>query len=215
MKLTLTTLGFLMVFASCGQSKPKEDAVAAATKKGDSSSETEAVAYFAEGCFWHSELVFQSLVGVNDAVSGYAGGTDPKPDYEKVSTGATGHAEAVEVHYDPKKISFETLVKAFFASQDPTTLNSQGNDTGTEYRSIAFYRNTEEKKVIENEIKRLTDEKKYVSKIVTEVKPYTVFYKAEAYHQEYISQNPGNSYVEHVSIPDFLKFKNEFKGNFK
>ena len=99
----------------------------------------EAVAYFAEGCFWHAEIVFQSLEGVRDAVSGYAGGKDTSPDYEKVASGETGHAETVQVYYDPSKISYETLVAAFFASQDPTTLNRQGHDEGTEYRSIAFY----------------------------------------------------------------------------
>ncbi len=175
----------------------------------------EAVADFAEGCFWHAEIVFQSLAGVRDAVSGYAGGTDKTPTYEKVAGGETGHAETVEVHYDPTKISFETLVAAFFASQDPTTLNRQGNDEGTEYRSIAFYRTPEEKQVIEKAIKQVNDSKKYSSKVVTQVVPFSHFYPAEAYHQEYISRNPDNSYVANVSIPDFLEFKKEFKGEFK
>jgi peptide-methionine (S)-S-oxide reductase len=175
----------------------------------------EAVATFSEGCFWHAEIVFQSLQGVRDAVSGYAGGTDTNPDYEKVASGTTGHAETVQVYYDPSKISYETLVKAFFASQDPTTLNRQGNDAGTEYRSIAFYRNGNEKQTIEAEIKRLTNLKLYRSKIVTEVVPFKKFYKAEAYHQEYIHNNPYNSYVQHVSIPDFLEFKKKFKANYK
>jgi peptide-methionine (S)-S-oxide reductase len=178
-------------------------------------SPNEAVATFAEGCFWHSELVFQSLVGVRDAISGYAGGTDTNPTYEKVASGKTGHAEAVEVHYDPTKITYETLVKAFFASQDPTTLNRQGNDVGTEYRSIAFYRNETEKKIIEAEIKRINGAKMYKSAIVTEVKPVQKFYSAEKYHQEYIQYHPDNGYVSGVSIPDFLEFKEKFKGNFK
>jgi peptide-methionine (S)-S-oxide reductase len=114
----------------------------------------EAVAYFAEGCFWHSEIIFQSLVGVRDAVSGYAGGTSTNPNYETVSSGETEHAETVQVFYDPSKISYETLVAAFFASQDPTTLNRQGNDIGTQYRSIAFYGNKKEKQIIDAEIKR-------------------------------------------------------------
>jgi peptide-methionine (S)-S-oxide reductase len=175
----------------------------------------EAVATFSEGCFWHSELVFQSLVGVRDAISGYAGGTDTTPTYEKVASGKTGHAEAVEVHYDPSKITYETLVKAFFASQDPTTLNRQGNDVGTEYRSIAFYRNDTEKKTIEAEIKRINAAKMYKSAVVTEVKPIQKFYSAEKYHQEYIQYHPDNGYVSGVSIPDFLEFKEKFKGNFK
>lgn len=175
----------------------------------------EAVANFSEGCFWHAEIVFQSLKGVRDAVSGYAGGTVANPDYETVCTGKTGHAETVQVFYDPSVISYENLVKAFFASQDPTTLNRQGNDVGTEYRSIAFYRNEKEKATIEAEIKRLTAEKAYSDKIVTEILPFKNFYKAEDYHQEYISLHPDNPYVQNVSVPDFNHFRNLFKGNFK
>lgn len=176
----------------------------------------ESVAYFSEGCFWHTEIVFQSLVGVRDAVSGYAGGTDTHPDYEKVSSGETGHAETVQVFYDSAKISFATLVDAFFASQDPTELNRQGNDVGTQYRSIAFYSNEKEKNIIEGAIKKLTDEKKYQDKIVTQVIAFSKFYPAEDYHQEYILYHPDNPYVANVSIPDFLRFKREFKeGNFK
>ena len=109
----------------------------------------EAVANFSEGCFWHAEIIVQNLVGIGDAVSAYAGGHTTNPDYEKVASGQTGHAETVQVYYDPSKISYTTLVRVFFASQDPTTLNRQGNDAGTEYRSIAFYRTDEEKKIIE------------------------------------------------------------------
>jgi peptide-methionine (S)-S-oxide reductase len=178
-------------------------------------SSNEAVATFAEGCFWHSEIVFQSLVGVRDAVSGYAGGTDPDPNYKKVSSGITNHAETVQVYYDPSKISYETLIKAFFESHDPTTINQQGNDIGTQYRSVVFYRNDPEKKIIDDEIKHLTNLKKYKNKIITEVIPFTKFYPAEDYHQEYIFHNPQDSYVKNVSIPDFIKFKKKFKGNFK
>jgi peptide-methionine (S)-S-oxide reductase len=178
-------------------------------------STNEAVATFGEGCFWHAEIVFQSLVGVRDAVSGYSGGTDTRPNYEKVAAGKTGHAEVVQVFYDPDKISYETLVKAFFASQDPTTLNRQGNDTGTEYRSVAFYRSDSEKQSIESEIKRLTNAKKFSNPIVTEVVAFQKFYPAERYHQEYIHYNPDNGYVANVSIPEFLEFKHNFKGSFK
>jgi peptide-methionine (S)-S-oxide reductase len=176
----------------------------------------EAVAYFSEGCFWHTEIVFQSLEGVRDAISGYAGGNDTNPDYEKVGSGETGHAETVQVYYDPSKISFETLVKAFFASHDPTELNYQGNDVGTQYRSIAFYSNAKEKQTIDAEIKSITDSKKYSKKIVTEVKPFSKFYYGEDYHQEFILLHPTQSYVAHVSIPDYLRFRKEFKeGKFK
>src|SRR5262249_14112467 len=144
-----------------------------------------------------------------------AGGHTANPTYEEVSTGTTGHAETVQVYYDSSKISFKTLVDAFFASLDPTQLNRQGNDVGTEYRSIVFYSNAGEQAIIDASIKTLTDSKKYKDKIVTEVVPFTKFYPAEDYHQEYISHNPDNSYVRFVSIPEFVKFKEEFKGNFK
>ncbi|HET9826808.1 MAG TPA: peptide-methionine (S)-S-oxide reductase MsrA [Chitinophagaceae bacterium] len=212
MKAFVTTIMSIVIFASCAQPQSKAKIFAGDKQK---TSSKEAVATFAEGCFWHTEIVFQSLVGVRDAVSGYAGGTDSHPDYEKVSSGETGHAETVQVYYDPSKISFETLVKAFFASHDPTEINRQGNDVGTQYRSIAFYRNENEKQIIESEVKRLSDEKKYPRKIATEVKPFTNFYQAEDYHQEYILHHPGNPYVQNVSIPDFEKFRREFKGNFK
>jgi peptide-methionine (S)-S-oxide reductase len=213
MKSILSTFLSLVIFASCAQTQDGKTKIPAAEKTKKSSN--EAVATFAEGCFWHTEIVFQSLEGVRDAVSGYSGGTDGSPDYEKVCTGNTGHAEAVNVYYDPSKITFETLVKAFFASHDPTQSNRQGNDEGTQYRSIVFYRNDNEKKIIDAEIKRLTDEKKYSEKIVTEVKPFKKFYDAEDYHQEYILNHPNNPYVRNVSIPDFERFKKEFKGKFK
>jgi peptide-methionine (S)-S-oxide reductase len=213
MKAFFSTLIAIIAFVSCAQTQNNKLKIPGPEKKSPSAN--EAVATFAEGCFWHAEIVFQSLVGVRDAVSGYAGGSTKDPTYESVSSGETGHAETVQVYYDPAVISYETLVAAFFASQDPTSLNRQGNDAGTEYRSIAFYRNEKEKQVIQAEINRINASKKYKNKIVTEVVPFSKFYQAEAYHQEYISNNPGNPYVQNVSIPDYLKFKKEFKVNFK
>ena len=213
MKPILATIFSIIIFAGCAQTQNSRAKIFAASK--EKPSPNEAVATFAEGCFWHTEIVFQSLTGVRDAVSGYAGGTNTHPDYEKVSSGETGHAESVQVYYDPSKISFETLVKAFFASHDPTQVDRQGNDVGSQYRSIAFYRDEKEKQVIEAEIKRIKDEKKYPGKIVTEVKQYSKFYPAEDYHQEYILHHPENPYVQSVSIPDFERFRKEFKGNFK
>jgi len=207
--------GLLMTLTltSCSQAQSGNISI----PKGDHSkpSPNEAVAYFGEGCFWHAEIVFQSLVGVRDAVSGYAGGTDTDPTYAKVCSGTTGHAETVQVFYDPSKISYATLVAAFFASQDPTELNRQGPDEGTQYRSIVFYKTDAEKQIILAEIKRLTDAHTYHEKIVTDVVPFTNFYTAEAYHQEYIVRHPENGYVQQVSIPDFIHFTEVFKGNFK
>ena len=212
MKPFIATIISFIFFTSCAQTQSGNIKIAEGSKKKTAN---EAVASFGEGCFWHTEIVFQSLVGVRDAVSGYAGGSYKNPNYEQVCTGATGHAEMVNVYYDPSKISYETLVKAFFASHDPTEINRQGNDVGTQYRSIAFYRNEQEKAIIEAEIKRLTDEKKFSGKIATEVKPFDKFYPAEEYHQEYIIHHPENPYVENVSIPDYERFRKEFKGNFK
>lgn len=217
MKLIFTVLIASATFCGCAQTPGNNDNnVQISVGVKNPVSANEAVATFSEGCFWHAEIVFQSLMGVRDAVSGYAGGTTTDPNYEKVASGRTGHAESVQVYYDPSKISYETLVKAFFASQDPTTLNRQGNDAGTEYRSIAFYNNENEKQVIDAAIKKLIVTKVYSDKIVTEVVPLTKFYPAEDYHQEYISHNPNNPYVTNVSIPDFQHFKAVFKeGKFK
>jgi peptide-methionine (S)-S-oxide reductase len=210
MKPVFSALFAFMMLVSCAQQQTVKIPVGSTKPLAH-----EAVADFSEGCFWHAEIVFQSLVGVRDAVSGYAGGAVKNPDYETVCTGNTGHAETVQVYYDPTVISYQTLVDAFFASMNPTELNRQGNDVGTQYRSIAFYRNDQEKQIVLAAIKKLTDAKKYSGKIVTQVLPFTNFYEAEAYHQEYILHNPDNPYVAHVSIPDFIEFKNTFKGNFK
>lgn len=213
MKPFLLSLAFMLFIASCAQTQNKDFKIPVGSTQKPSGN--EAVATFGEGCFWHTEIVFQSLVGVRDAVSGYAGGNSKNPGYESVATGTTGHAESVQVYYDPAKISYETLVKAFFASQDPTQLNRQGPDEGTQYRSIAFYRNEKEKAIIEAEIKRLTEAKLYSKKIVTQLVPFTKFYPAEEYHQEYISHHPENVYVQRVSIPDFQRFRKNFKASYK
>ncbi len=213
MKLFICTFFAAILFSSCAQSQNKNLKIPTATSTKPMKG--EAVATFGEGCFWHAEIIFQSLDGVRDAVSGYAGGTMVNPTYEAVAGQKTGHAEVVNVYYDPTKISYASLVAAFFASMDPTTLNRQGNDAGPEYRSIAFYRNETEKAILNAEIKKLTDAKKYTNKIVTEVVPFKVFYAAEDYHQEYIANNPTQGYVQAVSIPEYLNFRKNFNGVFK
>jgi peptide-methionine (S)-S-oxide reductase len=210
--IAITIIAFISL-VSCVQTQSQGTKIPLGSKYR--TSDHEAVATFAEGCFWHTEIVFQSLEGVRDAVSGYAGGSDNVPNYEKVSSGETGHAESVNVYYDPSKISFQTLVKAFFASHNPTQLDRQGPDVGSQYRSIAFYRTKKEKDIIEAEIKKIKDSKQYEDSIVTEVKPFTKFYPAEDYHQEYIYHHPDNIYVQRVSIPDYERFRKTFKGNFK
>jgi peptide-methionine (S)-S-oxide reductase len=210
----IVTLLLLSILTSCATSQDKNNATKIPLGS-KTAMPNEAVATFGEGCFWHTEIVFQSLAGVRDAVSGYAGGTVANPDYESVCTGATGHAEVVQVYYDPNVISFETLVRAFFASHDPTTLNRQGNDVGTQYRSVAFYRNEKEKAIIEAEINKMKQSGEYSGQIVTQVEPFESFYPAEEYHQEYIYNHPNNGYVQNVSIPDYLEFRKDFNGNYK
>jgi peptide-methionine (S)-S-oxide reductase len=210
MKRFFFTFCAIFLVVACGQTQTSIPA-----KDPGPPSPNEQTAYFAEGCFWHAEIVFQSLLGVRDAISGFSGGFTHSPSYEDVCTGTTGHAETVKVLYDPSKISYKTLVEAFFASLDPTQLNRQGNDAGTQYRSIIFYRNADEKKIIDDEIAMLTANHKFSGKIVTEVKPFTNFYAAEDYHQEYIKNHPSNGYVQNVSIPDYLEFRKTFKGPFK
>ena len=166
-------------------------------------------AYFASGCFWCVESIYESLVGVDKVESGYSGGITKNPTYYTVLTGKTGHAESIKVYYNSDKISFDELVKVFFGSHDPTTLNKQGPDRGTHYRSIAFYSNEKEKEIINEEIERLLKNKTY-PKIVTEVKKFEKFYIAEDYHQDYKEKNPNNAYIWNVSVPRINKFKSKF-----
>jgi len=171
--------------------------------------ENTEIAYFASGCFWCVEAIFESVNGVEESVSGYAGGHTKNPTYESSNTGKTGHAETVAVYYNPKLISFETLVKVYFGSHNPTTVNGQHPDYGSQYRSIAFYQNGAEKKIIEDAIATLNKEK-YDGKIATEVTKLTKFYKAEEYHQNFEKRNPNQSYIKAVSIPRLNKFKSKF-----
>lgn len=166
-------------------------------------------AYFASGCFWCVEAIFESVEGVEEAVSGYAGGFTDNPTYQSIGTGRTEHAEAVAVYYNPQIVSFKTLVEVFFGSHDPTTKNGQHPDYGTQYRSIAFYTNDSEKEIIKKFIKNLNDSY-YKGKIVTEVTELTRFYQAEDYHQNYEKLNPNNPYVQNVSVPRLNRFKKKF-----
>lgn len=169
-----------------------------------------ATAYFASGCFWCVEAVYESLEGVYEAVSGYSGGTEPNPTYEQVSRGQTHHAESVEVYYDPNKISFDVLVDVFFGSQDPTQVNGQGPDHGRQYRSIIFYSNDEEKAIAEKAKASLESSGKYKRPIAAEIVPFEKFWRAEDYHQNYERNNPQNPYVRSVSIPRLRQFQAKF-----
>ena len=203
---SVSIVSFLVLLISClgfTEKKEIESKVAHMSKKENK------VAYFASGCFWCVEAVFESVIGVDEAISGYAGGHTLNPTYQTIGTGKTGHAETVAVYYNPKKVSFKTLVTVFFGSHDPTTKNGQHPDYGTQYRSIAFYSTDSEKKIIEAAITKLNQEI-YSGKIVTEITKHTKFYKAEDYHQDYEKRNPNQGYVRAVSIPRLNKFKNKF-----
>tara|TARA_B100000902_G_scaffold384157_1_gene423949 strand:- start:262 stop:855 length:594 start_codon:yes stop_codon:yes gene_type:complete len=176
----------------------------------DNSNQKLEEAYFASGCFWCVESIYENLKGVIDVESGYSGGKTLNPTYYQVMTEKTGHAEAIKVLYDPQIIDFETLVKVFFGSHDPSTLNRQGPDKGTQYRSIAFFKTNNEKKIIEKEVKRLLENKTY-KKITTEILAFEKFYKAEEYHQDYKKNNPNDIYILRVSNPRISKFKMDFK----
>ena len=164
-------------------------------------------AYFASGCFWCVETIYESLDGVKEVYSGYAGGSSLNPNYYQVMSGKTGHAEAIEIIYDSSVISFDTLLKVFFDSHNPTTPNRQGPDYGTQYRSIAFFNNEDEQKKIKNYIDFLSTSSIFGKNIITEIKKIDKFYYAEDYHQDYEKKNPYSPYIQNVSIPRYNKFK--------
>ena len=197
----------LMLINTCQIGAPEPNNRSTAVYSPNENFQKKAKAYFASGCFWCVESVYESLKGVEEVYSGYAGGKTKNPTYYQVISGRTGHAETVEVIYDPDEISFATLIEVFFDSHDPTLLNQQGPDRGTHYRSIAFYQNQVEKKIIEDHISNLTKAKVFQQKIVTEVKPLLKFYYAENYHQDYEKNNPNDLYILNVSMPRLNKFK--------
>jgi peptide-methionine (S)-S-oxide reductase len=175
----------------------------------------ESIATFGGGCFWSMSEAMSELKGVNKVVSGYAGGTTKNPTYEDVGTQATGHAEVVQIYYDPKVISYATIAKSFFFAHDPTELNRQGPDEGTDYRSIAFYRTPEEKTILLNTIKEVNATKHYSDPIVTQVVVFKAFYSAEKYHQGYYRSHGDNPYIANVSEPKVLKFRKAMKAELK
>jgi peptide-methionine (S)-S-oxide reductase len=171
----------------------------------------EQVAVFAGGCFWCTEAVFNDVVGVKKVESGYTGGSVPSPSYKQVCGGDTGHAEAIRITFDPDVLSYADLLDIFFATHDPTQLNRQGNDVGTQYRSAIFYHSEEQKRVAEDVVKRLGAEKLWKDPIVTEIVPASEFYVAEDYHQEYFERVGGsNPYCSFVIEPKVAKFRKKY-----
>lgn len=177
--------------------------------------ESKALATFAGGCFWCTEAIFEQLKGVSSVVSGYSGGTVKNPAYREVVTGRTGHAEAIQITYNPSEISFIELLDIFFSTHNPTTLNRQGYDVGTQYRSAVFYHNKEQEDAANAMIDALTEAKVYDNKIVTEVVPFTNFYTAESYHQDYYNNNKSQPYCENVINPKLVKFLKKYTSKLK
>ncbi len=167
-------------------------------------------ATFGGGCFWCVEAVFERMKGVKSVESGYAGGHVENPTYQQVTTGKTGHAEVAQIEYDPDEIGYEELLEIFFKTHDPTTLNRQGNDVGTQYRSIILYHNEEQKDVAEKVKARLEESGEYKQPIVTEIKPLGTFYEAEDYHQDYYKNNPNQAYCRIVIAPKLEKAEKKF-----
>lgn len=173
------------------------------------------LATFGSGCFWCTEAIFQRIKGVEKVESGYSGGKVKNPTYKEICSGLTGHAEVIQVTYDPETVSFEKLLEAFWKTHDPTTLNRQGNDVGTQYRSVIYYHTDEQKQLAEEYKKRLTEERVFDRPIVTEISPLTHFYQAEEYHQNYYNANGNAPYCAIIIQPKLEKFKKIFSAEFK
>ncbi|MFD0836787.1 peptide-methionine (S)-S-oxide reductase MsrA [Mariniflexile aquimaris] len=206
---------FVTVLFSCqnnAQANKNQEAVINAKPIEVPIKNGKAKAYFASGCFWCVEAIYESVKGVDEVINGYSGGHTKNPTYEASNTGKTGHAEAVEVIYDPKIVSFETLVDAYFGSQNVTQVNGQGNDRGSQYRSIIFFQNDAQKQIILKKKEALA--KKLNAKIAAEVYPFQKFWVAEDYHQNYERLHPENSYIQNVSIPRLNRFKATFPKEF-
>jgi len=209
-RITLIILAFMLV-TGCKSNTIKTDKQMDVIPTGIKTD----TATFASGCFWCVEAIFQELKGVQSVTSGYTGGKIKNPTYKEVSSGLTGHAEACMIIYDLAVISFDELLEAFWASHDPTTLNRQGADQGTQYRSAIFYHNEQQKQLSEAYKAKLNSEKAFDKPIVTEISPASVFYKAEDYHQNYYNENGNAPYCTYVIVPKLEKFRKVFKDKLK
>ncbi len=215
-QLMILTFLFSTATMGCSQqegkmTKPKKNGTQSISEyiKGDDYKNYE-VATFAGGCFWCTEAAFERIEGVKDVISGYSGGKTQRATYKEVGGGSTGHAEAIMIYYDPEVVSFQTLLDVFFVAHDPTTLNRQGPDVGTAYRSAIFYHDDAQKALAEKTIEKINDSGKLGKSIVTEVSPYTEFWVAEDYHQNYYELNPNQPYVKSVSRPKVEKVEKSF-----
>lgn len=202
----LTSLLLNLTLSGC--SNPTEQTVVVDPKQA--LEQGYELATFAGGCFWCTEAVFERVTGVKDVVSGYTGGKEKNPTYGQVSYGETSHAEAIQIYYDPKIISYDKLLVIFFATHDPTQVNRQGPDVGAQYRTEVFYHDAAQKDATEKYIAKLNSEGKYDKPIATKVSEYSEFWLAEAYHQNYYELNPDNPYIINIAVPKVRKFKKYF-----
>jgi len=203
----------LLAGVSCGQQSAADASKTMATEKKEQSGLQ--VATFGNGCFWCTEAIFQRLNGVDKVVSGYSGGKVKNPTYKEVCSGLTGHAEVIQITYDPKKITFDELLEVFWKTHDPTTLNRQGADEGTQYRSAVFYHSEEQKNLATEYRKKLDASGAFNNPIVTEITPFSEFYPAEDYHQNYFNLNGTAPYCSFVIQPKIEKFQKVFKSKLK
>ncbi len=210
MKKLIYILSISLLFSCHNQAQinPKQQEVIDAEPVVVPLKDGKARAYFASGCFWCVEAIYESVKGVDEVINGYSGGFTTDINYKKSNTGRTGHAEAVEVIYDPEVVSFATLVDVYFGSQNPTQVNGQGPDKGSQYRSIIFYQDQDQKKIIEE--KKAALAKQLDAEIAAEIYPFQKFYEGEAYHQDFEKRNPNQSYIRAVSIPRLNRFKAKF-----
>ena len=220
MKLMFTQALVSISLLSCAlkespQKNMNNDLMANSLTSSSSGSRKIDTATLGTGCFWCTEAVFQQLKGVLKVTSGYSGGSEVNPSYKDVSTGTTGHAEVIQIVYDPAEISFDDLLEVFWQTHDPTTLNRQGNDVGPQYRSAIFYHNAEQKSKAEKYRKELNESGAWDKPIVTEISPYTAFYKAEDYHQDYYNNNGSQPYCYYVIRPKLEKFQKVFKSKLR
>jgi peptide-methionine (S)-S-oxide reductase len=213
-RITITYFFLIAIsFASCAQEKKNQPGETMTANTTDPSKLDTAT--LGAGCFWCTEAQFELLDGVISSTSGFSGGTIKNPSYKEVCNGNTGHAEVIQVVYDTTKLNYADILQAFFSSHDPTQLNRQGNDVGTQYRSVIFYHNEDQKKTAEAVKRELDQSGAYNEPIVTEIAPFTVFYKAENYHQNYFNENGEQPYCQFVVAPKVEKFKKVFKDKLK
>lgn len=212
MRTLILVTYILFSLAACGQRNTPSPVMSDVTSVPPEFLDT---ATLGGGCFWCTEAQYKLLDGVVNVVSGYSGGEIKNPAYKEVCTGRTGHAEVIQVAYDTRKLSFDQILEAFWVSHDPTQLNRQGNDIGTQYRSVIFYHNAEQQRIAETYKKRLNDEQVFSDPVVTEISAFKAFYPAEDYHQDYYADNGDQPYCQFVVAPKVEKFKKVFKERIK